>query len=182
MNPLKVLVAELERLQCICGDSAGALPGIVIPTEHDERAFTRGPMTEQSEEMGNVRASSDRGICSAQGRGSTKPPIANFPESRCEQKQFCHSYQGMPLTCKTPSLFHPASQSRGSGFSPCRHQDTENTLSLCHPERSPSVARAESTCPGAPWKDPDNFFCATPRQGILTRNFSISSRKRMVVA
>ena len=39
---------------------------LVIPTERGERAFTQGPMTERSKEMGNVRASSDRGICSAQ--------------------------------------------------------------------------------------------------------------------
>src|SRR5262249_14053456 len=43
-------------------------------TERKERAFTRGPVTERSEEMGNVRASSDRGICSAQSQGSKRLP------------------------------------------------------------------------------------------------------------
>jgi len=38
---------------------------IVIPRERGERASTRGPMTKRSDGMGNVRVSSDRGICSA---------------------------------------------------------------------------------------------------------------------
>jgi hypothetical protein len=49
----------------------------VIPTERKERAFTRGPILKRSAGMGNVRASSDRGIGSAaltfvQGVGKTR--------------------------------------------------------------------------------------------------------------
>src|SRR5215831_1522574 len=43
---------------------------LVIPRERKERAFTRGPVTERSEEMGNVRASSDE---------ESAPP--KFPEA-----------------------------------------------------------------------------------------------------
>src|SRR5262249_43968228 len=47
--------------------------GSVIPRERKERAFTRAPLTERSEEMGNVRASSD---------GESAPPKAEVQRDR----------------------------------------------------------------------------------------------------